>query len=220
MLLNRSIAWICFVLSQGTIAISYLVALQYEHAKVVSCNPFFQGCLNITDAGIYSPEGFIFRGGMIAACAFFIMWWMISHEHIHKLLTRSSKVSLASSALGGIGAVLLIIATAVLVPPRDDINWTVHVAGATLFFLVSFAAQALHIFRLYKDDLKPHFSKKSLTAKLAIVIIQAIMIVTALTIDYLDVWDALKNAIEWWLALLIALYFLTGIWDWKSTDKT
>ena len=46
------------------------------------------------------------------------------------------------------------------------------------------------------------------------------MIVTALTIDYLDVWDALKNAIEWWLALLVALYFLTGIWDWKSTDKT
>ena len=216
MLLNRSIAWICFLLSQGTIAISYLVALQYEHAKVLSCNPFFQGCLNITDAGIYSPEGFIFRGGMIAACAFFIMWWMISHEHIYGLLNRLSKLSLASSGLGIIGAILLIIATAVLVPPRDDINWTVHVAGATLFFLVSFAAQALHIYTLYQADLNLHFSKKSRAVKLGIVIIQAIMIVTALAIDYLDVWGALKNAIEWWLALLIALYFLSSAWDWKT----
>lgn len=219
MLLNRTVAWICFILSQGTIAISYLVALQYEHTKVLSCNPFFQGCLNITDAGIYSPEGFIFRGGMIAACAFFIMWWMISHEHIHNLLNRTSKLNTTATVLGAIGAILLIIATAVLVPPRDDINWTVHVAGATLFFLVTFAAQAVHIFRLYQADLKPHFSKQSLTAKLVIVLVQALMIITALTIDYLDVWDALKNAIEWWLALLIALYFLTSAWDWKNLEQ-
>lgn len=88
MILTRSIALLSFLVSQVTIAISYYIALQYDHPKVESCNPFFDGCLNITDAGIYSPEGFIFRGGMIAACAFFIMWWIASFERISVVVNK------------------------------------------------------------------------------------------------------------------------------------
>lgn len=219
MLLNRTIAWICFILSQGTIAISYLVSLQYDHPKVLSCNPFIQGCLNITDAGIYSPEGFIFRGGMITACAFFIMWWLISLEFIQQKQQGFSKLNVASTALGILGAVLLIIATAVLVPPREDINWTVHVAGATLFFLVTFGAQALHYYMIKGLDF---FSDKSKRYKFINVLTQAFMIAMYFLMDNTDsgeIGDIIKNAVEWWLALLIAVYFLTAILDWKHEKQ-
>ncbi len=216
MTLKSLLALTCFILSQGTIAISYLVSLQYMHEKVESCNPFIQGCLNITDAGIYSPEGFIFRGGMIAACAFFIMWWAVSFQHINTLLNRTSKLNISSTALGIIGAICLIVATAVLIPPRSVINWDLHTAGAILFFLISFVAQALHCFICYRAEIRHLFLSKSLKAKLINVIIQGLMIATALTLKWLDTGGDIGNAIEWWLALLIALYFLASFWDWQK----
>lgn len=222
MLLNRTVAWLCFLLSQGTIIISYLVALQYDHPLVLSCNPFFQGCLNITDVGIYSPEGFIFRGGMIAACAFFVMWWLTSLEFIQQNQQRLSPLSVASAALGIIGAILLIIAEAVLVPPREDINWPIHIAGATFFFLITFVAQALHCFMVRNLDF---ISDKSKRIKLIIVLAQLLMFasyfIAAKSNSGIlggEVGEAVKNAAQWWLALLIALYYLSGILDWKKAD--
>lgn len=215
MSLNPLLALTCLILSQGTILLSYFIALQFDHPKVESCNPFLQGCLNITDAGIYSPEGYVFRGGMIAACAFFIMWWAVSFKHI-KTLTRSW-LNPASSILGVIGALLLIMATAVLIPPREAINWDVHVAGAILFFLVTFLAQALHLVLCLHKEIKPTLSHISLKIKWAMVITQGVMIAIALTLKAMESGDEIVNAIEWWLALFIGVYFYSAYFDWQTS---
>ncbi|MFY0700245.1 MAG: hypothetical protein JXR04_05450 [Bermanella sp.] len=217
MSLKSLLALACLFLSQGSIIISYLIALQFDHPKVESCNPFFQGCLNITDAGIYSPEGYIFRGGMISACAFFIMWWFVSHQHFKPL--GSAFLNKVSCALGVIGALLLIMATAVLIPPRDAINWDVHVAGAILFFLVTFLAQALHLVLCLQKEIKATLTRISLNIKWATVITQGIMIIIALTLKALDSGDEIVNAIEWWLALLIGVYFYSAFYDWQTSKK-
>jgi len=217
MSLKSLLALACLFLSQGSIIISYLIALQFDHPKVESCNPFFQGCLNITDAGIYSPEGYVFRGGMISACAFFIMWWFVSHQHFKPLgCVFLNKVS---CALGVIGALLLIMATAVLIPPRDAINWDVHVAGAILFFLVTFLAQALHLVLCLQKEIKATLTRISLNIKWATVITQGIMIIIALMLKALDSGDEIVNAIEWWLALLIGVYFYSAFYDWQTSKK-
>ncbi|NVK37921.1 MAG: hypothetical protein HWE18_08355 [Gammaproteobacteria bacterium] len=215
MSLKSLLALACLILSQGTILLSYLIALQYDHPKVEACNPFFQGCLNITDAGIYSPEGYVFRGGMIAACAFFIMWWAVSFKEI-KFYTATRLNHIASS-LGIIGAILLIIATAVLIPPREAINWDVHVSAAILFFLVTFLAQALHLKICLRKKVKRHLSKLSLKIKWVAVLVQAIMIIIGLSLKHFDTGDEIVNAIEWWLALLIGVYFYSGYYDWKRS---
>lgn len=215
MSLKPLLALTCLILSQGTILLSYIIALQFDHPKVESCNPFLQGCLNITDAGIYSPEGYVFRGGMIAACAFFIMWWAVSFKQIQTL--TSTWLNGASSILGIIGALLLIMATAVLIPPREAINWDVHVAGAILFFLVTFLAQVLHLVLCLQKEIKPTLSNMSLKIKWASVMIQGIMIAIALALKALDSGDDIVNAIEWWLALLIGVYFYSAYFDWQSS---
>lgn len=217
MSLKSLLALACLFLSQGSIIISYLIALQFDHPKVESCNPFFQGCLNITDAGIYSPEGYVFRGGMISACAFFIMWWFVSYQHFKPLgCVFLNKVS---CALGVIGALLLIMATAVLIPPRDAINWDVHVAGAILFFLVTFLAQALHLVLCLQKEIKATLTRISLNIKWATVITQGIMIIIALTLKAFNSGDEIVNAIEWWLALLIGVYFYSAFYDWQTSKK-
>lgn len=217
MSLKSLLALACLFLSQGSIIISYLIALQFDHPKVESCNPFFQGCLNITDAGIYSPGGYVFRGGMISACAFFIMWWFVNYQHFKPLgCVFLNKVS---CALGVIGALLLIMATAVLIPPRDAINWDVHVAGAILFFLVTFLAQALHLVLCLQKEIKATLTRISLNIKWATVITQGIMIIIALTLKAFDSGDEIVNAIEWWLALLIGVYFYSAFYDWQTSKK-
>ena len=219
MILTRSIALLSFLVSQVTIAISYYVALQYDHPKVESCNPFFGGCLNITDAGIYSPEGFIFRGGMIAACAFFIMWWIASFERISIVVNKITILNSLSTLAGIVGAICLIVATAVLIPPRDVINWDLHVAGAVLFFLVTFFAQLLHCSMYHFSNIKETLSKASWITKVTTVLTQGIMILIVLNKDSIPHGEEVGNAIEWWLALLIAIYFLTGFWDWKEQPQ-
>jgi hypothetical protein len=157
----------------------------------------------------------VFRGGMITACAFFIMWWMVSFKQLKSLST--SWLNPASSVLGVIGALLLIIATAVLIPPRDAINWDVHVAGAILFFLLTFLAQALHLVLCLQKEIKPTLTHISLKIKWATVVIQGVMIAIALTLKAIDSGNDIVNAIEWWLALLIGVYFYSAYFDWQAS---
>ena len=214
--LSQRLAVLCFLVSQGIILISYVISFQLGHVE--TCNPFFQGCLNITDAGIQSPEGYWFRGGMIAACALFCVWWAINHQHLKVQLGKASKLNNASAIIGILGAICLIVATAVLVPERKDINWTVHVAGAVFFFILSFVAQTIDTYLLHKSGLKTQLSNLSYKGKLYNVIIQGSMIVVFLILELLKEGELIINAIEWWLALLIALYFLTGVLDWKDKE--
>ncbi len=212
--LPQKISVLSFVVSQVIIILSYAISVHFGHVE--SCFPYLQGCLNITDAGIYSPEGYVFRGGMITACAFFIVWWGISHQWLKLQLTDHDKHIKIMSALGVIATIGLIVATAVLIPDRKAIVWTPHVIGAMVFFTVSFAAQALMTYLVYRPEIKSTLSNKSLLAKLIIVAVQGVMIVTFLVLELTDGSEAVRSAIEWWLALLIALYFLTSTWDWKN----
>jgi hypothetical protein len=214
MTLSQKISILSFVVSQVVIVVSYLVGISY--GNVESCFPYIQGCLNITDAGIYSPEGYVFRGGMITACAFFIVWWGISHQWLKLQLTGHDTKIRIMSAMGVIATLGLIVATAVLIPDRKAIAWTPHVIGAMLFFTLSFAAQALMTYLVYRPELKSVITNKSRIAKLIIVKIQALMIFTFLYLELTDGSESIRSAIEWWLALLIALYFLSTAWDWKN----
>ena len=214
--LPQRLALLCFLVSQGIILISYVISFQLGHVE--TCNPFFQGCLNITDAGIQSPEGYWFRGGMISACALFCVWWAFNYQWLKIQLTEASKLNKASAVVGILGAICLIIATAVLVPERKDIDWTIHVAGAVFFFILSFVAQAINTYLLHKSGLKSKLSNFSYKAKLVNVLVQGAMIAVFLVLAILDSGESIVNAIEWWLALLIALYFLTGVLDWKDEN--
>ncbi len=212
--LSQKISVLSFVVSQVVIVLSYMISVSYGHVE--ACFPYIQGCLNVTDAGIYSPEGYVFRGGMITACAFFIVWWGISHQWLKMQLTDHNTKIRIMSAMGVIATLGLIVATAVLIPDRKAIAWTPHVIGAMLFFTVTFAAQALMTYLVYRPELKGVLSKKSRIVKLIIVKIQAIMILVFLYLELADGSETIRSAIEWWLTLLIALYFLSTTWDWKN----
>ncbi|EAT12210.1 hypothetical protein HF888_05335 [Bermanella marisrubri] len=203
---------ICLLLSQGTIIISYLISIQFDRPKVETCNPFLQGCLNITDAGIYGLEGFVFRGGMIAACAFFIVWWLMNHDFSLGLPKWFNRLK---TAMGILGSILLIGSTAVLIPPRSAIPWDEHIFFATFFFLITFVAQALDLAGHYLFRAEKQVLTVPLKIKWICVLMQGIMIASVFVLRELDTGDWIGNAIEWWLALLIGIYYASNHGEWK-----
>lgn len=207
---GQFIALICTVLSLGTIAVTYAVGV--NEGTAAACNPFFDGCTDITHTGMKGDAGFIFRGGMIAGCAFFIVWWQVMRTW---LAGHSGRMALnAMQFFGVIAAVGLLVGTAVLVPEKDATRWGVHVRGANLFFqgmLIALTINYVLIFRARKAGL----AVPSFIAKSVLMAILWLMFVAFAGVTVGVEMSHGKRIIEWWATLFIGLYFLTSYWDWQ-----
>ena len=131
---GQLIALASFILSMGTIAVTYWVGTSQGTAEL--CNPFIDGCTDITHTGMKGDAGFIFRGGMIAACAMFLIWWQVCRIWLNAyVITAGKKIALNTMHFFGVlAAVGLLAGTAVLLPEKSATHWGVHVRGANLFF--------------------------------------------------------------------------------------
>lgn len=208
---GQVIALLSFVLSMGTIALTYWVGTSQGTAAL--CNPFIDGCTDITHTGMKGDAGFIFRGGMIAATAFFSVWWYIMRRWMQDY---NNRIALGLMQLfGTLAAIGLLVGTAVLVPEKDATRWGVHVRGANLFFqgmLIALTMNYVMLFRARKQGLVvPSFLAKSVL----------IGILWFMSVAFAGVTVGIemshgKRIIEWWATLFIGLYFITAWWDWKK----
>lgn len=208
---GQFIALISFALSMGTIVVTYWVGTHAGTAEL--CNPFFDGCTDITHTGMKGDAGFIFRGGMIAACAFFIVWWQVMRVWLSDFSHRYALN--AMQFFGVLAALGLLAGTAVLLPEKADTRWDVHVRGANLFFqgmLFALTINYVLIFRARRKGLQvPSFVAKSLLmAALWIMFVGFAGVTVGVDMSHG------KRIIEWWATLFIGVYFLTSYWDWKN----
>lgn len=209
---GRSIALFSFLLSIGTILVMYYVGVDQGTVKV--CNPFLTGCTDITHAGMAGDAGFIFRGGLIAGCAIFIIWWIIMQQWMWQ---DYNKILISiQTFLAVVGCLGLLVATAVLVPDGKQIPWKLHVIGANLFFLCHFLCLAINLSLLWYGKIKHGLEVNSLYLKTAVVagIAIVLMLFAGLIIDSEN--NKTTNIAEWWATLLIAVYFLSSIMDWRE----
>lgn len=208
---GQQIALLCFLLSMGTIAVTYGVAIDQGTAEV--CNPFLDGCTDITHTGMQGDGGFIFRGGMIAACAFFVVWWQIMAVWL-----RQYSGALARGAMqlfGIVAAVGLLVGTAVLLPEKDAVRWGVHVRGANLFFQGMLVALTINYVLIWKARrrglLVPSFGFKTLL----MLCLWGLFIAFAGVTVGVEMSNG-KRIIEWWATLFIGFYFISSWPDWRS----
>lgn len=208
---GQYVALSSFVLSMGTIAITYAVAIAQGTAP--ACNPFLDGCTDITHTGMKGDAGFIFRGGMVAACVFFLFWWQVMATWLKPVSgCISRRVMVFFGVLGALG---LLAGTAVLLPEKGDTHWGVHVRGANLFFqgmLIALTINYVLIFKARKQGLNvPSFWFKTLLIGLLWFQFVAFAGVTI----GMEMSHG-KRIIEWWATAFIGCYFLSSWWDWKS----
>lgn len=208
---GQRVALLSFIVSMGTIALTFAVAIAQGTSP--ACNPFIDGCTDITHTGMKGDAGFIFRGGMIAACVLFIGWWTVMRVWLN---SYSSHITLGIMQFFGVlGALGLLAGTAVLLPEKSDTHWGVHVRGANLFFqgmLIALTINYVLIFKAKKKGLAvPSFKYKSaLIGALWFMFVAFAGVTVGIEMSHG------KRIIEWWATLLIGLYFLTSIRDWGS----
>ena len=116
---------------------------------------------------------------------------------------------------GIISSVCLIIATAVLRPDKDALPWTVHTVFAALFFLISLAVQTRVTYWLKYLQKRGVDIGSSLRQKFILVYAQWFFLLVMVVLQLTDAGDAWKNIVEWWMALLIGLYYLSSAQDWR-----
>lgn len=208
---GRFIALLSFILPIGTIAATYFLAVGQGTAPL--CNPFLVGCTDITHTGMKGDAGFLFRGGMIAACSFLMLWWWLMHTWLQQHANRYALA--AMSLLGTLGALGLIVGTAVLLPEKSQSPFWLHVKGANLFFQGTILAMLINYFLIVfarkKGLLVPSFRMKT-GIMLALVIIAISVEGVAITLGMSNK----SRIIEWWGTLLVGLYFLSSYWDWAK----
>jgi len=208
---GQFIALTSFILSMGTIAVTYGVGTAAGTAEL--CNPFIDGCTDITHTGMKGDAGFIFRGGMIAASAFFIIWWQVQRV---SLAPYAGRIALNTMHFFGVlAAIGLLAGTAVLLPEKADTRWGVHVRGANIFFqgmLIALTTAYVLTWKARQQGLVvPSFAVKS--------VLMAILWVMFIAFAGVTVGVEMshgKRIIEWWATLFIGLYLLSSYWDWKD----
>lgn len=208
---GQGIALLSFLVSMGTIVVTYWVG---SHAGTIEvCNPFLEGCTDITHTGMKGDGGFIFRGGMIAATVLFIIWW-----HLMRVWMQHWMKSLwlwGMQALGTVSALGLLVGTVVLLPNKEDVYWSLHVYGANLFFQAIALAITFNYVLLLKAW-RDGFSVPSFWLKTIVFVGLWSTAFISAGFSISENMSQMNRTLEWWSTALVGVYFLSAWMDWRG----
>ena len=208
------------LISLVTMGLCYAIAASYGSVPV--CVPWLEGCAPITDTGVSYPEAYYFRAGFISTGVLTIMWWYCMRAYLREIRAQPTgrwlKVVFRSSVLASL---MLIISVTVLGPHMEDTKitkglWKIHNITAVLFFLLTTINQIAVTWWLAISINPDHKSFATLRVKKVINLLQVLFLCWLFSNFISELSREATNIIEWWLAILSALYLLTSYWDWKD----
>lgn len=220
MTLSQRISISSAFISLITMGLCYAIALNYGSVPV--CIPWLEGCAPITATGISYPEAYYFRAGFISSGVLMIIWWYCMRAYLYEMRDEASnywlKLVFKSSILASI---LLVISVTVLGPHMENSKvtkglWQLHTITAVLFFLLTTINQIAVTWWLNKSIKKSDHGYATLRVKKVINLLQVVFLIWLFSNFISELSREATNIIEWWLAILSALYLLTGYWDWKD----
>jgi len=217
--LPQLIALFAGLLSIFTIGLTFAIwATQVDPDKL--CVPFISGCTSITNTGLNEPQTFLFRGGMISCGMVILLWWFVMQRFLLQYKRQYWGFWLKSMFWGSsFASVCVIVSVAVMGPTMEDSKTLVqvHTASAVLFFLITTVNQSVLTWWLKKSVEDHDLELKTLTVKQIINIGQVICLAIIFTHTLIyPLGHHLTNTIEWWIALLSCVYFLSALWDWDD----
>eukprot|EP01094_Clydonella_sp_ATCC50884_P007869 TRINITY_DN1712_c0_g1_i2.p1 TRINITY_DN1712_c0_g1~~TRINITY_DN1712_c0_g1_i2.p1 ORF type:complete len:294 (-),score=85.14 TRINITY_DN1712_c0_g1_i2:428-1192(-) len=217
------------VLAGGTIITCYILAVNEGHVEAWPNT-------DITHCAKYAPESYIFRVGIITSSVFLIVGYVLINQWIKGQEAMNDGVAprshcfisltAAACVAGVVGAVCLIVSSAVIEPSGTP--WTLHIVFAIIFFACTAAAQVVFTFKLcllYNEDSETSLTSVwSLALKVLLNGCTGVFLALFVGADLLKshgildpiATTQLKNAMEWFLVADILLYSLTLSIDWRG----
>ena len=215
---GQFVALASFILSMGTIALTYWVGIEQETVKV--CNPFLVGCTDITHTGLAGDAGFIFRGGLVSGCVFFMLWFMVMRVWLKPSIdTRSARINLnLMSFFGILAAIGLAWGTAVLAPTKEQVLWGPHIRGANTFFEAILLAFSFCHYLIWRAQKYHGLAVPSFKFKSVIFVLIWIVLIFFIANSVSQFMDKGTKIAEWWATFFIGFYFVSSWWDWKKVQ--
>lgn len=212
----------CALLPFIAVHIAYLLAANGEF--VDWCFPYLQSCTSISATGRHPPASFVFRGFMLpSAMLMMVFWWL----HWYWLESHLSALPEGAGAqkkrhcmlvLGWLACVGLVLYVTVL----GEIGelWRLQrKIGTVLFFSFTFLAQLLLASLLLQPGVNESRDAPVKTGRRMLRLCQLMLgigVFAVLLQLVHEPWhDAMEDAIEWQLALLLQINFLlcARLWD-------
>lgn len=197
--------------------ITYLIAA--TGGNVAWCIPPLEGCTDITHTALKTPESHVFRVAMPFVCGLFVAVWIFACDWIGISGGAIGRREIRFRRLGVIAAIGLLVGEMVL---QDRATlWILHSVGATLFFLLTYAAIVMHS-RSVTELEQSHpgsLSAASLSSKRWIVRALTLMLVLAITFRIGD-WSEGGRILQWLSTYSILAYVFTFALDWRGHRVT
>jgi len=192
---------------------TYLIAASGGH--VDWCVPPIQGCTDITHTGMKYPESHLFRLAMPFVCALFVIVWLTAFEWVQLMGGETGARERRFRNLGVVAAIALLIGEMAL--QGKETLWAIHGTGATLFFLLTYAALVLHhrTVAALASDHPGCLSDASLVAKRIIVRLLTVMLIAAIAFKVAR-WREGGRILQWLSTYGILVYVFTLSLDWRG----
>lgn len=203
-----------------TIHLGLLVAI--DAGSVSSCIPYVEGCTSISATGRYAPASFIFKPLMTVEAVLMAAYWLYNVAWVKAMSTLAGKVQSPPwpmAASGIVGALALIVYVTFLGSQEPFYDF-MRRFGIYLYFLFTIVAQILlarHTIGLSRAlRLRPLLSIGHLQLLLAGVPFLLGALNFGLKMIMTDA-RSTENAIEWIVALIMHLSFLTAYFAWRAS---
>ena len=187
-----------------TIHLSFILSVQNEYLTL--CNPYIDGCYSISRVARQPSSIIIFKILMlVSAFSLFFLWPRLFKSNYNKILIF----------IGRIGP-LFLIAYIVALGEEGFLYELMRRFGVFIFYIFTLISQ--WVFTLNVDLRKKRFIDKIFLMNI-IVYLQILAFLVAIPFFlFIKNYSYIENIIEWWITLLITLWFFINFIYYKKND--
>lgn len=215
----RLVALLAATLPFAAVHLTWLVAA--SHGLVEWCNPYFDSCTSISATGRHPPASYVFRATMLPAAVVLALYWWCNYSWLRWMQPegarlRSLRWMLVLGLLACLGLVLY-----VTVLGEAGAAWRFQRrAGTVLFFSFTFLSQFLLSLQLQALSARlPQVQSLARGMWWLCCLLLALGILTVVLQAWDGVlYDAVEDAFEWVLSLLLQANFLLGYLVWRRAN--
>ena len=186
------------------IHISLILSVQSEYLTL--CNPYIDGCYSISRVARQPSSIIIFKILMlISAFSLFFLWPRLFKPNYNKILIL----------IGRIGSLFLIVYIVAL-GEEGFLYELMRRFGVFIFYIFTLISQ--WVFTLNVDSRKRRFLDKIFLINI-ITCFQILAFFVAIPFFlFIENYSYIENIIEWWITLLITLWFFINFIYYKKND--
>lgn len=205
-------------------AIAGLVAWQLSTRLelIPACNPFIDGCVSISRAARHGLPNHLFRAIVLPAAVLQgLTWWLASHWLREQALLSAVRARVFA-AVGAAAAIFLVLYGTFLGTEGELYRWFRRFGiwfyfGLTAIALVVVVGLIARAARRGSATLSRRFGRSLLALAWLLLALGLAAVFSPLALGDDLAHDRFTNALEWWGALLITLFFAALARAWLRT---